>query len=64
MLGSLNDWNIIQFSNKTTPSNEFDEMHQVVTDVISDNMYSLVHTGKYATINASYTTILGYYVVK
>ena len=64
MLGSLNDWNIIQFSNKTTSSEEFDEVHKVAPDVISDNMSSFVHTGKYGAINASDTTMLGYHVVK
>ena len=42
VLGSFNNWNIIQLSPKSTSSDIFDEIHQVVLDVISDNMASLV----------------------
>ena len=38
VLGSFNNWNIIQLSHKSTPSDAFDEIHQVVLDGISDNM--------------------------
>ena len=38
VLGYFNNWNIIQFSQKSTPSDAFDEIHQVVLDGISDNI--------------------------
>ena len=53
VLVSLNNWNIIQFTNKTTSIDDFYEEHQVVIHVISENMSSLVHTGKYVAINAA-----------
>ena len=42
VLRSFNNWNIIQLSQKSTPYDPFDEIHQVVIDGISDNMSSLV----------------------
>ena len=42
VLVSFNNWNIIQLSQKSTPSDAFDEIHQVVIDLISDKMASLV----------------------
>ena len=56
VLGSFNNWNIIQLSQKSTPSDTFDEIHMVVLDVISDNMASLVESGKYSAINTTDTT--------
>ena len=41
-LGSFNNWNIIKLSQKSTSSDTFDEIHQVVLDKISDNRASLV----------------------
>ena len=38
VLGSFNNWNIIELSQKSIPSDSFDEIHQVVLDVINDNM--------------------------
>ena len=38
MLGSLNNWNIIQFTNKTISSEEFDDIHKVLLDGISGNI--------------------------
>ena len=38
LLGAFNNCNIIQLSSKSTSSNIFDEIHQVVLDGISDNM--------------------------
>ena len=40
--GPLTNWKIIQLSQKSTPSDAFDEIHQVVLDGISDNMALLV----------------------
>ena len=42
VLGSFNDWNIIELSQKSTSSDTFDEIHQAVLDGISYNMASLV----------------------
>ena len=63
VLGSIINWNIIQLSHKSTPSNEFDEIQQVVIDGISDNMASLVESGKYGAINTTETATNGTYVV-
>ena len=35
VLGSFNNWNIIQLSQKSTPSDAFDEIHQVVLEEIT-----------------------------
>ena len=45
-------------------SREFEKIHQVVLDVISDNIASLVQYNKYGAINIAYTTTNGYYVIK
>ena len=42
MLGSFNNWNIVQSTNKTTPSEDFDELYKAVLGGISENMPSLV----------------------
>ena len=38
VLGSFNNWNIIQLSHNSTPYDSFDEINQVVFDGISYNM--------------------------
>ena len=63
VLGSFNNWNIIQFSEKSNPSDALDKIHQVVLDGISDNMASLVASGKYGSINTTDTTTNGFYVI-
>ena len=63
LLGAFNNWNIIQFSSKSTSSDTFDEIHQVVLDGISDNMVSLVESGTYGAINTTYTSTNGFYVI-
>ena len=45
VLRSFNNWNIIQLSQKSTPSDTFDEIHQVVLDGIIYDMASLVESG-------------------
>ena len=42
VIGSFNNWNIILLSQKSTPYEEFDEIHQFFLEGISDNMASLV----------------------
>ena len=54
---------MIQLSQKSTPSDAFDEIHQVVLDRISDNMASLVEPGKYGDINTNDTATNRFYVV-
>ena len=51
MLGSFKNCNIIKFTNKTTFSEVFDEINKVIIGDISDNMKSLVYSGKYGAIN-------------
>ena len=50
-------------SHKSTPSDAFDEIHQVVPDGIIDNMASLVESGKYGAINRIDTTTKVFYVI-
>ena len=64
MLGSFNNWNIVQSTNKTTPSEDFDAVHEVVLDGISNNMASLLQLGKYGVLNAADTTKMEHYVAK
>ena len=47
VLGSFKHFNIIRLSQNSTPSDSFDEIHQVFLDGISDHMASLVESGKY-----------------
>ena len=42
VLGSSNNWNIIQFTNKTTREEDFAAVNKFVLDSISDNIYALV----------------------
>ena len=63
VLGFFNNWNIIQLSSKSTSSDTFYEFHQVVLDGISDNMASLVESGKYGAINTTDTSTNGFYFI-
>ena len=64
MLSSFKDGNIIKLSHKTTSSEEIDKIHQVLIDVINGKMYALVQKDKYGATNTTYTTKMGYYVIK
>ena len=64
LLGTINKWNIIHFTNKNTSIDDFDEVHNIVLGGISENMVSLGKLGKCGAINAEYTTAMGYYVGK
>ena len=55
VLGSFKNWNIIQFSQKSTPSDTLDEIHRVVFNGMIDNMASLVESLKYGAINTTDT---------
>ena len=59
----VDNWNIIQLSSKSTSSDTFDEIHQVVLDIISDNMASLVESVTYGAINTTDTSTNGFYVI-
>ena len=63
VLGDFNNWNIILLSSKSTSSDTFDEIHQVVLDGISDNMVSLVESVTYGAINTTNTSTNGFYVI-
>ena len=63
VLGAFNNWNIIELSLKSTSSEKFYAIHQVLLDGISDNMASLVESGKYGAINTTYTSTNGFYVI-
>ena len=49
---------------KSTSSEEFYEIHNIVLDSISKNIASLVQTLKYGAINTKKTKAMGYYVIK
>ena len=63
-MGYVNNGNIIQLSQILTIFVAFEEIHQVIIDGISDNMASLVLSGKYCAIKPSDKTTNGYYVIK
>ena len=64
VLVCFNNWNIIILSHKSTTSDAFEEIHQVILDGISENMAFLVQSGKYGAINTTYSTRIGYYSIK
>ena len=64
MPGSFKNWNIITLSHKATSNEDFEEIHQIFLDGISDNMASLVQSGKHGAINKTDKTKMVYYVIK
>ena len=64
VLGSYNNWNIIELTPKSTPFEACDDINKVVIDVISENMASLVQSGMYGDINTNDTTTNGFYVIQ
>ena len=64
MLVSFNKRNTIHFTNKSISTEDFDIVHKVVIDGISENMASLVQLYKYGDINAAGPTTMGYYMIK
>ena len=50
-------------SPKSTSSDTFDEIHQIVLYGISDNMASFVESGKYGAINTTDTSTNIFYVI-
>ena len=63
VLGSFNNWNTICFTNKIAILKDFDTVHKVVLEGISDNNSSLVQLGKYCAINVADATKMGYYII-
>ena len=63
MLGTFNNWIIINFTNKTTSKEDIYGIHEVVVHVISDNTVSLLQTGKYGSISKTDPITTGYYFV-
>ena len=64
IIGLFKNWNTIQLSQKSTPFEAFEVIHQVFLDDISDNMASLFQYGKYCAINTADTIANGFYVIK
>ena len=64
VLDSFNNCYILKLSHKETSSEEIDKVHQVVLDVISENMATLLQKGQYVAINTTDTSTMIYYVVK
>ena len=62
-LGSFNNCNNILLSQKSTPSDAFDEIQQVLLDGISDIMDSLFESGTYGAVNTTDTETHGFYVI-
>ena len=52
---SFKNCNIITLSHKETTSEDFDNIHQVVLDDISDDMDLFVQYGKYGDTITTYT---------
>ena len=63
VLGSFNNWNIIELSPKSTSSDTFDEINQVVLGGISDNTALFVESGKYGAINTTDTSTNRFYFI-
>ena len=64
VLVPYNNWTTIELTPKSIPSEEFDEIYQVVLDRISENMASLVQPGMYGAIKTAENTSKGFYVIK
>ena len=64
VLGSDNNFNIIELTPKSTHFEAFDDIHQVVLDGIIDHMALLVQSGMYSAVNKDDTTTKGFYVIQ
>ena len=64
VLGSYNNWNIIELTPKSTPFEAFYEIYKVILDGISENISSLVKSSIYGAIKIDDTTSNGLYVIK
>ena len=64
VLGLFKNWNIATLSYKSTTSEAFEEIYQVLLDDIINNMALLVQYGKYGSMKTTYSTTMVYYVIK
>ena len=64
VMGSYNNWNIIDTTPKSTTFEAYDEIHQVFLYQISENVASLVQSVMYGAINTDYTTSNVFYVIQ
>ena len=64
VIGRFNDWSIVILSNKATTQEDIDKIFHVVLYGISENMAELMKTDKYGSINTTYSSTIGYYVVE
>ena len=64
VLGSYNNWNIIELTPKSIPFEAFDDINKVVLDRISENMAPLVQSGMYGAINTYYIITNVLYVIQ
>ena len=64
VLGSYNNWNIIDITPKWIPYEAFDEINGIFIHRISKNVASLVWSGMYGNINTDDTTTNGFYVIQ
>ena len=64
VLVSYNNCNIIDITQKSIPSEAFDEIHKIVIDRIGENMASLFQAGMYGAINTEYNTSNVSYVIQ
>ena len=55
----FNNCNIIALSHRTTTSEAFEDINQVVLDGISYKMASLVQSGKYGAMNTTDASTMG-----
>ena len=64
VLGSYNNWIIIELKPKSLTFEAFDEIHQVVLDGLSEHRDSLFSSGIYGAINTNDTTGNGLYGIQ
>ena len=64
VLGSYNNCNTIELTQKSIHFEAFDEIHKVVLDRISENMASLVQSGMYGAIDKADNKSNGFYVIQ
>ena len=54
---------MINFTNRTTYIEDFDDIHRVILNFISENISFIVKAGKYGAMSTTYKIIMGYYVL-
>ena len=64
ILGAYNDWVIMDFKNKATPEEEFDELHAIVLDGMAESKAQLVEIDGYGALSTDDDRTEGYYIVR